>query len=220
MLKSILKKFPLTYLVLRKFNLLYLKIYNNRLTHIKSRSPLLKVKKDCIGSNNICLIDVDSTGQLRFHIRGNNNRIKIGKNCSFGSKCSLWIEGNNSEIIIGDNTTMTHTCHINCQEDNMQIVIGHDCMFSNNIVVRTSDSHPIYDKNTNVRINPPQNVILGNHVWIAPNTKIMKGTIIGDNSIIGSDTTVGKKFGENVLIVGRPGRVVKKDVYWTREKLF
>lgn len=220
MIKSFLKTKPFLYNFLKKIICNIQRKRNNRFTHIYSKSPLLRIKKDCIGLDNVCIIEEATVGQLRFHIRGNNNRIKIGSNCSFGANCSLWIEGNNSEIIIGDNTTMTHTCHINCQEDNMKIVIGRDCMFSNNIIIRTSDSHPIYDTNTDERINPPKNVILGNHIWIAPNSKIMKGAIIGDNSIIGSDTTVGKEIGENVLVVGRPGRVVKTNVRWTREKLF
>ena len=94
-------------------------------------------------------------------------------------------------------------------------------MFSNHIIVRTSDSHPIYDRITKERINKAESVKIGNHVWIAPNTKIMKGSIIPDGCIIGSDTTVSKPFDEkNALIVGRPARIIRRDVEWTREQLF
>lgn len=63
--------------------------------------------------------------------------------------------------------------------------------------------------------------VIGNHVWIAPNSKIMKGAVIADGCIVGSDTTVAKEFKQpNSLIVGRPARVVKSNVNWTREKLF
>lgn len=102
----------------------------------------------------------------------------------------------------------------------MSIMIGNDCMFSNNIIIRTSDSHPIYDKNTKQRINHPQSVIIGNHVWIAPDSKIMKGVEIGDNSIIGSNTFVTKNIGENVLAVGIPAKEIKNEIFWTRESLF
>ena len=64
-------------------------------------------------------------------------------------------------------------------------------------------------------------VNIGKHVWIAPNTKIMKGSVIPDGCIIGSDTTIAKEFSiENSLIVGRPAKVVKKDIFWTRDNLF
>lgn len=94
-------------------------------------------------------------------------------------------------------------------------------MFSNTIVVRTSDSHPIYEEKTDTRLNPPQNVSIGNHVWIAPNVKIMKGANILNGVIIGSDTTINAgTIKENTLAVGRPARVVKENVRWTREQLY
>lgn len=99
--------------------------------------------------------------------------------------------------------------------------MGYDCMLSNHIIVRTSDSHPIFDTVTNERINKPLPIHIGNHVWIAPNSKIMKGAIIADGCIIGSDTTVSKPFKtNNTLIVGRPARAIKQNVLWTREQLF
>lgn len=137
-----------------------------------------------------------------------------------GQNCSFWMEGNHITIEIGASTTFTHTVHFCAQEDNSSIRIGEDCMFSNNIVVRTSDSHPIYDLNTRQRINPAKNVSIGRHVWIAPNTKIMKGAKIGNNAIIGSNTIITNEIPCNCLAVGAPGKIVKTDVDWTREKLF
>lgn len=94
-------------------------------------------------------------------------------------------------------------------------------MFSNNIIVRTSDSHPIYDLFSNIRINKCGSIIIGNHVWIAPNSKIMKNAVIPDNCVIGSDTTVSKAFNiNNCLIVGRPAKIIKQGIHWTRELLF
>ncbi len=94
-------------------------------------------------------------------------------------------------------------------------------MFSNHIIVRTSDSHPIFDLVSGERLNKPDSVTIGNHVWVAPNVKIMKGSVIPDGCIIGSDTTTSKAFYEkNVLIVGRPAHIIKKNINWTRDKLF
>ena len=92
-------------------------------------------------------------------------------------------------------------------------------MFSNTIIIRTSDSHPIYN-NQGIRINPAKSIHVGDHVWIAPNSKIMKGVTIGNGSIIGSDTIVTKDIPDNVLAVGHPAKVVKTDIRWTREAIF
>ena len=153
-------------------------------------------------------------------IVGNNNKIIFKDGCIVGENCSFWMEGDNITIIIGAATTFTHTVHFCAQEDNSTIIVGDDCMFSNNIIVRTSDSHPIYDITTQKRINPAKNVFIGKHVWIAPNSKIMKGAKIGDNSIVGSNTMVTNYVTENCLVVGAPSKIVKSNINWTRESLF
>lgn len=107
--------------------------------------------------------------------------------------------------------------HINAQEENTCIIIGNDCMFSNHIIVRTSDAHPIYDLNSNKRINLPQSILIGDHVWVAPDSKIMKGAEVGNGSIIGSNTLVTKPIPQNSLAVGIPAKVIKENVKWTRE---
>ncbi len=130
------------------------------------------------------------------------------------------MEGDNISITIGKGTSFTHTVHFCAQEDNVRIVVGEDCMFSNNIIVRTSDSHPIYDAITNQRINNPADVIIGKHVWIAPNSKVFKGVTIEDGSIIGSNSLVTRNIPSSCLAVGSPAKVVKQDIKWTRDALF
>lgn len=177
--------------------------------------------KDCIGRNNSVIVGNNSSiFKCQLHIRGNNNKIVIGENVILGPRCSLYIEGNNCLIMIGAKTTVTRDTQFCCQEDNQTIRIGEDCMFANTIVVRTSDSHPIYNNSTGQRINLPKSVLIGNHVWIAPNAKIMKGAIIGDGCIVASDSTVNKNFPPNTLIAGRPAKIIRKEISWTREQLF
>lgn len=178
-----------------------------------------KLFRDIIGSGNYVEVGKNTyLNKSKIRIRGNNNRIIFYSDCYIGPDCSFWLEGNNVSIIIGSNTSFTRCVHFCAQENNMSIEVGTDCMFSNNIIVRTSDSHPIYVNQK--RINYPKPVKVGNHVWIAPNSVIMKGANIGDGSIVGSNTMVNKDVPQNSLVVGYPARIVKEDVSWTRESLF
>lgn len=154
------------------------------------------------------------------HITGNNNTIIFEDGCRVGPKCSFWAEGSNITIRIGAHTTFTHTVHFCAQEDGLSIEVGEDCMFSNTITVRTSDSHIITDNTTGERINPGKNVKIGNHVWIAPNSIIMKGVTIGDNVIIGTNSMATKDIPENSLAVGTPAKVVKTNINWHRKSTF
>ena len=193
----------------------------NKNNHFQIGPGAVKLQRKIMGSNNNVTIEPGCTiHNLKIQINGNNNQVYIGKNCVIGPKCSIWIEGSNSTVTIGEHTTMTLLCHINCQEDNRKITIGDDCMLSNNIIIRTSDSHPIYDIDTNQRLNPAKDVVIGSHVWIAPKSTIMKGANISNGCIIGSDTMVSKSVPENSLAVGHPAKVVKQNIRWTREKIF
>lgn len=180
-----------------------------------------RLVKDFIGSGNKVVIGRRTImNKTKIRIRGNNNTIIFGENIGVGKKCSFWLEGNNINVMIGNNTTFTHTVHFCVQEDDMYVIVGEGCMFSNHITVRTSDGHPIYDIDGN-RINPPKPVKIGKNVWIAPDSKIMKGADIGDGAIIGSDSMVGlTPIPANTLAVGHPAKVVKEIIHWTREQLF
>jgi len=178
-----------------------------------------KLRKDVIGADNSITIGKGSLiHKMELYVRGKDNTVEIGKSCIIGHNCSIRIEGNGCNVSIGDGTTMTRDIHICVQEDGMSITVGKDCMFSNNIIVRTSDSHPIYKDGQ--RINPPAPIVIGNHVWIAPETTILKGVVVGDNCILASKSLLTKSVAESCLVAGLPAKVVKTGVNWTREALY
>ena len=59
-----------------------------------------------------------------------------------------------------------------------------------------------------------RDVNIGKHVWIAPNSRIMKGVTIDDGAIVGSNTLVTKNIPSNCLAVGMPARIVKENIFW------
>lgn len=172
------------------------------------------------GGNSFALKESSMLDDVTIRVRGNNNRIIVGEKCYLGYGCSIWAEGNNITVQIGNKCSFTHNDQICAQEDNSSITIGEDCMFSHHINIRTSDSHLIYSTETNERINFPKDVVVGRHVWIAPNSIIMKGVTIGDGCIVGSNTIVTKNIPSHSLAVGMPAKVVKQNVSWSRIKLF
>lgn len=222
MIKNIIKRIPFLYDIASNIMKLSRKdIFCHQLKIINKGNSYVRLRKYIDGNNNYIEIGKNChIAKTSIHIVGNNNRLIFKDKCQVGEKCSFWMEGNNIKIEIGAGTTFTHTVHFCAQEDNSVIMVGEDCMFSNTITVRTSDSHPIYDLRTHERINFAKNVIVGSHVWVAPNTKIMKGAKIGDNSIVGSNTMVNNEIPCNCLAVGTPCKVVKSNVSWTRERIF
>lgn len=107
---------------------------------------------------------------------------------------------------------------ITCMGRNNFIRIGDDCMLSENIDIWNTDSHHIINENGNV-INKNKPIIIGNHVWIGKNCSILKGVIVGDNSIIGMSSVVTKNVDKNSIYVGNPAKKVKEGINWTRDYL-
>ena len=178
------------------------------------------VKQIVGGGNKVICKGMSSFDGTVIHITGNNNTIIFEDGCSVGPKCSFWAEGSNITIRIGAHTTFTHTVHFCAQEDGLSIEVGEDCMFSNTITIRTSDSHIITDNATGERINPGKSVKIGNHVWIAPKSMVMKGVTVGNNVIIGTNTMVTKDIPDDSLAVGIPAKVVKTNISWHRQATF
>lgn len=98
--------------------------------------------------------------------------------------------------------------------ENSKVIIGEDCMFANNIDIRTGDSHAVIDAQTGKRLNYAGDVTINRHVWIAPHSVILKNVNIGENSIIATGVIVTKSSEPGVIIGGNPASVIKTDVSW------
>jgi len=187
---------------------------------VKNKGNGIKLKIYCDGKNNEfyggknCLID-----NLFVKIIGNNNTIIVGDNVRIKENCRFFIFGNNSKIIIGDNCSMTHDCQIEVQEENQSIRLGKNCMLSNHILIRTNDSHFIYDKTTRLRTNNPKSVDIGEHVWLAAGVTILKGVHIGNGSVIGMNSIVTRDIPSDCIAVGSPSKVVKENIFWSATEI-
>jgi acetyltransferase-like isoleucine patch superfamily enzyme len=172
------------------------------------------------GNNNS--IDFSSKCRLKnvkIEIHGNKNKLVLNEKVIFYENAHILIEGSNCKINIGKATTIG-SADIFCGESNTQIEIGKDCMLSRNIRMNTSDFHSIINQDSGKRINPPQDIEIGNHVWIGNSTFIGKGVKVGNDTIIASRAFVsGKSYPDNSVIGGLPAKVLKENVNWSREKL-
>ncbi|WP_051254315.1 acyltransferase [Arenibacter latericius] len=186
---------------------------------IDNNGVLLNVKFDIIGNHNSILIEHGAIlSGITIFMRGDNHQLKIGKNCQFNGG-SIWFEDHHGTLKIGKNTTI-ESAHIAITEPNKSIVIGEDCMFSSYIEFRTGDSHSILDNSTRERINYAQNIKVGNHVWIGAHSIILKGVVLGNNCIIGTNSLVTRDIPDHSIAAGIPAKIVKSNIDWSRERIY
>ncbi|MDB3901853.1 acyltransferase [Flavobacteriaceae bacterium] len=188
---------------------------NNNL--IQNRGVFFKVKFDIIGNNNTIKIGKKTKlYNTTIFIRGDNHILIIDEDCIIKGG-SFWFEDSFCKIHIGKETTI-ESADFAVTENESTILIGADCMFSDEIVLRTGDSHAIIDQSKNIKINNAQDIIIGNHVWIGSRSTILKGVVIGDNTVIGTGSIVTKSVLCNTVSVGIPARMIKSNVGWSRNR--
>jgi acetyltransferase-like isoleucine patch superfamily enzyme len=176
------------------------------------------VELDVIGDNNQIIIGRGSVlTNVRFRLRGSGHQIEFGENCRISRGAVVWFEDDNCSLQVGSKTTMVEV-HIAVTEPGSKVTIGAECMFANDIDLRTGDSHSVIDINTGERLNYPDNILIGQHVWIAPHTVILKGVSVGENSIVATGAVVTKSFDSGVIIGGNPAKIIKTGVSWVRER--
>jgi acetyltransferase-like isoleucine patch superfamily enzyme len=174
---------------------------------------------DIVGDNNSILIGAGSRfNNVRFHVRGSGHRIEFGPNCKVSRGGLFWFEDEGCTLQVGRNTSMVEVT-IAVTEPGSKATIGEDCMFANNIDIRTGDSHSIVDPVSGKRLNHAADVAIGDHVWIAPHVVILKGVHIGENSVVATGAVVTKSGGSGVILGGNPAVEIKSGISWKRERL-
>ena len=120
----------------------------------------------------------------------------------------------NPEIILGDNSSIGGGCHISSIN---KIIIGNGVLLGRNItLVDNSHGKLTFEefelKPSERDLSSKGPIIIKNNVWIGDKATVLPGVIIGENSIIGANTVVTKNIPPNSIVVGNPGKVIKKIV--------
>lgn len=132
--------------------------------------------------------------------------------------------GGGSAISIGKQSTLTlgNNFKITAQSamvatGGKSIQIGNDCLLSWDILIMNSDFHKIMDHATNAVINDPEDVVIGDKVWIGCKATILKGSVIADHTVIGAGTIISNKKLEysNAIYAGIPAKKIGNNISWT-----
>lgn len=138
-------------------------------------------------------------------ILGNNSTIEIEGSIYEANKLLIDANAENSKCKIGKNFSASKNCKIlNYIEPNLEINIKEECMFGENVLLRTSDAHAIFDCNNKV-INKGKNILINKHCWLASNVNVLKGVEISEDSIVGAGSIVTKNLEhKNSIYAGIP----------------
>lgn len=161
-------------------------------------------------SNGIPFVSVALNGKC---VIGNNfsmNNGLSGNPIGRVQKCILFVD-NGAELIIGDDVGMSSTALV----ANTSIRIGNHVKMGGGVCIYDTDFHSLDPKlrrdklrdKTGTKKKP---VIIEDNVFIGAHSTILKGVVVGRNSIIGACSVVTKSIPENEIWGGNPARFIKK----------
>ncbi len=162
------------------------------------------LKNIFIGNNNLFY------GQMKI-FKTDNSTMKIGNSNVFRSSKFSNLVGINrpcilSTLLPGASLEISNNCGlsgvvINCFKE---IKISNHVMIGANTLIMDGDWH--LDDSRAGECKP---VTIENNVWIGVNVTILKGVVIGENSVIGAGSIVTQSIPKNVYAAGNPCRVIR-----------
>lgn len=100
--------------------------------------------------------------------------------------------------VIGKNGSVNSNSIIACRE---RIEIGDDVMLGPNVQIYDHDHDYRAEGGVKARKMKSSPIKIGNNVWIGANTVILRGTEIGDNSVIGAGCVIKGKYDADSVII-------------------
>jgi len=139
-------------------------------------------------------------GKLKIVGKG---KIYIGDNCRLKNvvlKCHGLVK-------IGNRCYLNQTTIVS----KLDVDIGAFSILSDAYIVDT-DFHNLYpvERHKPITKKATRKVKIGSNVWIGDNGAILKGSTIGDNTAIGSNSVVRGYIPPNCVAIGNPAKVVKE----------
>lgn len=144
-------------------------------------------------------------------MRHKNCQIRFGDNIIFGcnnrsysivrpTRARIITRCDNAELTIGSRTNIfgANVCVAS------SISIGEDCQIACGVNILDYNGHRTYSNPRGTIMDEPKPITIGNNVWIGANVLILKGSIIGDNSIVSAGSVVKGEYPADSIIIGNP----------------
>lgn len=140
-----------------------------------------------------------------------SGKIVFHGNVNFGSGTKISV-GRGATLSIGKNFSVTGDTSIICKK---HVNIGDNSILSWDCLIMDTDYHHIYD-DKGVEINKPSPIFIGDNVWIACRTTILKGSKISNGSIIACSALITSDIDTPNSIIGGENKLkfIRENIRW------
>lgn len=153
--------------------------------------------------------------ETRLVLQG-GGRAVFGQNSSVAPGAFLTLN-NKATFTLSGASYLGHDCNVNCRAG---ITIGPGTLIGQQSAMMDYDGHPVFAVGkapaTDAWAGSSAPITVGRGVWVGFRSIILKGSRIGDGSIIGAGSMVAGSIPALCAAAGNPARPVKKGVTWRR----
>jgi acetyltransferase-like isoleucine patch superfamily enzyme len=142
--------------------------------------------------------------------------VSLGEGVQFGWKesplfytgyCHVEVNSERSRIEVGDRTEFNNNLMIKCEGAGIRI--GRDGLFGAHVEIFDSDFHDLDPARRKAGTQKVAPVEIGDNVFVGMGTRILKGSTIGSDSVIGAGSVVTGSIPAGVIAAGNPARVIR-----------
>lgn len=160
------------------------------------------------GFGNIVEYENDISDNIVVYFRGYNSYLKISKDVYVMKEANIYL-GTQTKVSIENCNIVS----VNIYASWGNISIGNDCLISYGVEIRNHDGHHIFSDDGR-RLNYSGDIQIGEHVWLGEKCLILKGILIGHDSVVGAGSVLTKSVEPRAIVAGNPARVIKKNITW------
>ena len=156
---------------------------------------------------------------------GRNLQLQVGRSGKLRFGRFAWI-GDGTKIRchegvveIGAKTVMGQDCTISAYQS---VVIGEECVIADRAMFIDFD-HGIVEVERPIRLQGiyMRDVEVGSNVWVGYGVCVLRGTRVGDNSVLGTGSVVTRDVPANAVVAGVPAKVLRmretpRELRWPR----
>jgi len=111
------------------------------------------------------------------------------------------------EVAIGAKTVLGQECTISAYR---RVSIGEQCVIADRAMFIDFD-HGIVEVERPIRLQGiyMRDVEVGSNVWVGYGACVLRGTRVGDNAVLGTNSVITKDVPANAVVAGVPAKVVR-----------
>jgi acetyltransferase-like isoleucine patch superfamily enzyme len=152
-------------------------------------------------TDGLCFVAPDVTFEI-----GKDAVVRLGRWCWIGHGTK--IRAHEGVVEIGAKTVMGQECTISAFQN---VTIGRECIVADRVMLIDFD-HGVVETERPIRVQGiyKRDVRVGHNVWVGYGACFLRGTSVGDNSVIGTLSVVTRDVPANSVAAGVPCKVLRK----------